>query len=131
MAYRPKNLWLCGLLLLAALVGGCTTDANDSYIQGNWHHVQQRSRSVYHNPAEDIDYWTFDRGTYIWRSCCLHNHYEDGRYRIASSEGDSITLQLYETGRQQAEGRQIRISIDRDQGTLRINATGPYVFGNP
>jgi hypothetical protein len=131
MEQRVRGISVFVLLAISVLLGGCASDPNEGFIQGAWHFVHPRMEPVYHNPGEDITYWTFDRGVYTWRICCLHNHYEDGRYNVAQVDENSITLELYEGGRLYSERRQIKIVIDRDKGTLRINHSGPFVRSFP
>jgi hypothetical protein len=131
MERRLRYISVCLLVAIPVLLGGCASDPNEGFIQGNWHYVHQRMKPVYHNPGEDIIYWTFDRGVYTKRICCLHNDYEDGRYRVVQVDENSITLELFEGRSLYSEGRQIKIVIDRDKGTLRINRDGPFVRSFP
>ena len=131
MEQRLRRISAVVLLAIPVLLAGCASDPNEAFIQGDWHFVQQRSQSVYHNPGEDITYWTFDRGVYTLRVCCLHNDYEHGRYNVVQVDENSITLELFEGRSLYSEGRQIKIVIDRDKDTLRINRDGPFVRSFP
>ena len=131
MKQRLRYILVFALVAIPVLLGGCASDPNEGFIQGDWHYVHQRMQPVYHNPGEDISYWTFDRGVYTWEICCLHNAYETGRYNVVQVDENSITLELFAGGRLYSEGRQIKIAIDRDKGTLTINRDGPFVRSFP
>lgn len=126
------NLPILILLVIACLLVSCRIDPNHTYIQGNWYFIHQRNKPVYHNPAEDIEYWTFANGTYFTRSCCIHLNNESGMYDIIASDEDSITLSLYPKGETQFHDEyQIYITINREDNIIKINNQGPYYPGYP
>jgi hypothetical protein len=52
---------------------------------------------------------------------------ETGRYEILKSEGDSLTLELFNRNGEAGDSRtQIKIVVDREAGTLRIQRAGPF-----
>jgi hypothetical protein len=72
-------------------------------------------------------WWTFDRGAYELSACCFVETSETGRYEILKSEGDSLTLELFNRNGEAGDSRtQIKIVVDREAGTLRIQRAGPF-----
>ena len=111
----PAKLWLtCLLVLLCLILAGCS-DPNTSYIQGRW-------------ASGNVHYWSewyFDRGYFSFFSTIdIHGNTSEktGSYRIVASDGDLITLELYNTdlGDPLEDTTQLAIKINRDEGSLRI-----------
>jgi hypothetical protein len=120
------------LFVISFLLVGCRIDPNNTYIQGNWYFIHQRNKPIYHNPGEDIEYWTFTNGTYHTRSCCIHLNDESGVYDIVASDEGSITLNLLPKGGGQfSDDYQLYIKINREDKTIKINNQGPYYPGYP
>ncbi|MGD9100965.1 MAG: hypothetical protein PVF45_10835 [Anaerolineae bacterium] len=114
------------LLAIVLVVVGCT-DANEDFIQGSWYtrsdHLDQVSGETYLEVQ-----WTFDRGTFAYRACCFNIDASlTGRYRILESEGDEITLELFNVkGSETRIQPEIKLIINRDEDTLVVIGGGEY-----
>lgn len=100
------------LVLLAFGLAACSNPA-DQFLQGRW----QRGNVHF------VDEWFFDRGTFSHQSAVVvfHPQVQTGRYAIIESQGDSLTLELYDlSGSFADDSQEIRITIDREAGTLKI-----------
>jgi hypothetical protein len=126
---RPGSALLWGtfaiLLFAATLLVGCG-DRNEGFIQGNWLYSEPSVGGVTVQSAVHT-YWTFSRGRVSAHSCCDFRPGMTGRYRILQSEGDALTLELYELeGGTDVDTYQIEVGINRDRDTLTIQAVGPF-----
>lgn len=125
-------MYTLALFILAVLFSGCTSDSNDAFIQGIWYYNDEHLSNI---PAEShlADNWLFERGTFENASCCFVKVNMQGKYRILESEGNTIRLELFNI-----EGDQegipisrnatiaIKIVIDQENDTIKINRTEPY-----
>jgi hypothetical protein len=118
------SVWIS--LLLAA----CAGDPNETYIQGTWYNDDPHIRQVVGEPYQET-LWTFDRGAYSTSGCCFVRSEDSGRYEIVESEGDTLTLELFDPGNPEVDRVQIKITIDREAGTLQILRAGPFTRFNP
>jgi hypothetical protein len=120
----------CMLVLMivpvAMLAVSCHGDPNEMFIQGTWYNNDEHLKQVVgESPLET--WWTFDRGVYEVSACCFVKTSETGRYEILKSEGDSLTLELFNRNGEVSDARaQIKIVIDREAETLRIQRAGPF-----
>ncbi|MEJ2263506.1 MAG: hypothetical protein P8X95_08670 [Anaerolineales bacterium] len=114
------------IVLVALLTASCRGDPNEMFIQGTWYNNDEHLKQVVgESPLET--WWTFDRGAYELSACCFVKTSETGRYEILKSEGDSLTLGLFNRNGDVSGSRaQIKIVIDREAETLRIQRAGPF-----
>jgi hypothetical protein len=120
LAYLTKTMKLpsirfIALVLSAFLLLSACADPNDQYIQGTW------DRSDIHI----LDYWVFDRGTYLHKSGVqLSNpNLQSGKYQVAESEEDRLVIELFpeeSTSGFFLEPYDMLIMIDKQADTLRI-----------
>ena len=111
-------------IVLLALVG-CTLDPNEAYIQGSWYYNDPHLLSIVGESFNET-FWTFESGTYETTTCCFTRFQQYGRYDILESEGDTMTLVLFNIdGRFNSERVQIKVRIDREAGTIKLTGVGP------
>jgi hypothetical protein len=122
---RRRSL-LLGIILLASFLGACTPDQNEAFIQGSWFYNDQHIQEQIGESFEET-IWSFDRGTYETYSCCFVKFQQYGRYDIIESDGDKLTLELFNIdGKFNSERVQIAIRIDREADTIRLLRAGPF-----
>jgi hypothetical protein len=108
------------------IVGACTPDQNETFIQGSWFYNDQHIQEQIGETFEET-IWVFDRGTYETYSCCFVKFQMYGRYDILESESDKLILELFNiNGKFNSERVQIAISIDREADTIRLLRAGPF-----
>ncbi len=124
-------------LLLAFALTGCT-DANEDFIQGSWIFTDMHFKEVggvYNNQIDNVTEWDFDRGSFIFTSCCFNDDYHiSGLYRILDSQENVLDLELYNvkgTLRSRNDRFPIRIVIDFEEGTAAIMGGGPFTRIEP
>jgi hypothetical protein len=117
---------LVALFAVVTLTAGCS-DANEQFIQGSWYYKDPHLESVPGETRQEV-VWTFDRGTFELYACCFSGEiHQTGRYSIVESEGDVLTLELFNVrGQANAAMGQIRLVINRDEDTLSIQGSGPF-----
>jgi hypothetical protein len=103
------------ILVLAPLVFGLVACSNqdEEYIQGRW----QRGNVHF------VDEWFFDRGAFSHQTAVANfsPEVQSGQYSLLESSEDGLTLELYDVdGAFTDERQEIRITIDRENGTLKI-----------
>lgn len=114
------------MIVLASFLGACTPNQNESFIQGSWYFNDPHLLQVVGESYLET-FWTFDRGTYETYSCCFVKFQQYGRYDITESEGDTITLELFNiNGKFNSERVTIGIRIDREADTIRLVRAGPF-----
>jgi hypothetical protein len=102
-------------------------DSNEKFIQGTWLFDHTESRlTIGHLPWFDVSYWTFDNGTYTNYEFGNHQNEESGRYEVAKSERNVIILKMLDS-----DLEELRIEIDHEASTLKIQGVSPYVFVGP
>ena len=117
---------LLGLIVLAVFLGACTPDQNEAFIQGSWFYNDQHIQEQIGESFEET-IWTFDRGTYETYSCCFVKFQQYWRYDITKSEGDKLTLHLFNIdGKFNSERVTIAIRIEREADTIRPLRAGPF-----
>ena len=107
-----RLLTILALVFLAVGLAACS-DPGDQFIQGRW----QRGNVHY------VDEWFFDRGAFSPQSAVVvfQPQLLTGRYTIIESQGDSLNVELYDlSGSFLDETQEIRITLDREAGTLKI-----------
>lgn len=110
------------LITLALLLSACRPDPNDQFIQGTWQLAETDTGNRFFE-------WRFDNGTFIRQQeiDSVTTLYTTGQYRLLESEGDSLTLELfdYSGDRIAYENNPITlpIEIDRENDTARIQNT--------
>jgi len=121
-----RKYLLLGMIVLASFLGACTPNQNESFIQGSWYFNDPHLLQVVGESYLET-FWTFDRGTYETYSCCFVKFQQYGRYDITESEGDTITLELFNiNGKFNSERVTIGIRIDREADTIRLVRAGPF-----
>jgi hypothetical protein len=129
---RNKNGTLLLLLIvLASILGACTPDENEIFIQGGWYYNDRHIQEVVGESYVETT-WYFDRGTYETYTCCFVEFQQFGRYDILESEGDKIVLDLFNIdGKFNSERVQIGITIDREKDTIKLPGAGPFTRTGP
>jgi hypothetical protein len=110
----------CLALACLLLVSCSPADPNEKFIQGKW------------TAAGDLGdghswylEWTFDGGSFEMSG--YPPIYQKGKYRMTASEGDTITLELYnQEGDLSTDDRAITVVIDSANDQLTIDGQGPY-----
>ena len=126
-----RSSLILGLILLVSLLGACTPDQNEVFIQGSWFYNSQHiQEQVGESFSETI--WIFDGGTYETYTCCFVEFQQYGRYDILESEGDKLTLELFNiNGKFNSERFSLAITIDREADTIRLARAGPFTRMTP
>lgn len=134
--WSPVRFVLC-LVALLILLAGCKSDPNEAFIEGIWYYNSEHLSNI---PAEShqSDNWLFERKTFQNASCCFTETNMRGSYRILESEEGVIELELYDivgdqggTVIQSGTTLFLRIEIDEENDTIKINRTGPYIRTTP
>jgi hypothetical protein len=114
------------LLAAAAWLGGCRMDANETFIQGSWYFSDPHLQQVISESQLEV-FWSFDRGTFEQYACCFAKQQMWGRYQILQSEGDTMILELFNiNGDLNSEPIDVRVTLDRQQNTIKIQRQGPF-----
>ena len=111
-------------MALSFPVASRAKDANDDSIQGTWY----LSGQVDNKDGPGLSWfleWTFDHGKFNLSGYPpLH---QEGRYRIIKTEGNKLTLELYDQkGNFGTENSQIEIVVDKEKGSRMIKGQGPF-----
>ena len=120
------------VFVFAVTLSACEPDPNESFIQGTWHFANEfdveRSGS-----AHVFQIWQFRGGSFYFEFEVTYNFpdFAEGHYRIVESEGDTITIELYDVvgNANIAEGGQLDIILDRENELIRINRVLYERFG--
>ena len=126
------RLLLAVVCAAVALIGaGCQTDANEQFIQGYWMYSDPHLGSVVSEKGQET-VWAFDRGSFRMDACCMFEQHLSGRYRIFESQDDVLVLELFSlNGNLRSETVQVRIVVDRENDTARIQRAGPFTRVSP
>jgi len=106
-------------LFLAFTLSSCELDPNEQFIQGTWEIAQSGADNEFFQ-------WVFNNGLFSREQVIDRNNplYTTGRYRVLQSNGDFLTLELfdYDGDRISYENNpmSIQIVIDRENNTLEI-----------
>ena len=111
-------------LAISFPVASRAEDANDDSIQGTWYLSGQVSSKGGHGFSWFLE-WTFDHSKFNLSGYPpLH---QEGRYRILKTEGNKLTLELYDQkGNFGTENSQIEIVVNKEKDTLTIKDQGPF-----
>lgn len=113
---------LVSCLLLIFTLSACSLDTNEQFIQGSWQIAQPGT-------GNEFFLWRFNNGTFnreqeIDGGSSL---YTTGRYQVTESEGDVLTLELFDFSGDRISYENnpmtIKIEIDRTNDTARITNT--------
>ncbi len=126
---KTRHALVVLLSILLLISNGCKSDPNETFIQGEWFSLDEHLGGI---PGEkdQEDSIFFDRGVYSESGCCYIEYQEKGDYRIIESTDNELTLEL--SNRDGHIGGilvdrdatvQIKILIDRDADTIRVNRT--------
>jgi hypothetical protein len=131
MREQVKHKFRIHLVLLIVIISinlpGCAMDSNEEFIQGTWLFDHTVSRlTIGHQPWYDQSYWTFKNGTYTHYAIGNHQNEESGRYEVAKSEENVIILRLLKS-----DFGELRIVIDKQANTLKIQGDSPYIRVHP
>jgi hypothetical protein len=115
------------VLFAATLLLAACTDENDQFLQGTWYYKDLHLNQVAGETYLEV-LWSFQNGTFEFFTCCFSGEiHQTGRYRILDSQGDVITLELFNVNGTISRGNsEVRIVIDRDADTLEIQGTGDF-----
>jgi hypothetical protein len=133
MALKPKIDWMVGFAWvgLMVLLAGCASDPNDQFIQGSWYFNDPHLNRIAGESALETT-WTFDRGAYQVYACCFVRSTHFGRYTILESQADTLVLELFnQDGSIKSERTSIKLVIDRENQTLKIQGGGPFTRIGP
>ena len=128
----PTSLLFVLLLITAGItLSGCTLDPNEEFIQGSWYYLDPHLEQMTSEPQLEV-FWTFDRGAYEYYACCFVKMQQTGRYSFSKSEGDSRYIELFnQNGNTRAEAVEIKIVVNREQGTIKIPGSGEFTRTMP
>jgi len=101
------------IFLLIFTLSACTPDPNDEFIQGTWEIAQTSA-------GNEFFQWQFSNGTFtreqeIDRTTSL---YTTGSYRVVESEGDLLTIELFDYSGD-------RIAYENNPMTIKIEIDRP------
>jgi hypothetical protein len=100
-------------------------DANDDAIQGIWYLSGQLPGQDGKPGLSWFLEWTFDHGKFNLNGYPpLH---QEGSYRILKTEGNKLTLELYDQkGNFGTDSSRIEIIVDKAKDELKIDEKGPF-----
>ncbi len=107
------------LFIFIFTLAACKLDPNDQFIQGTWEIAKTDADNEFFE-------WNFNNGTFIRQQEIDRSNsmYTTGRYRVFESDGDLLTLELfdYKGDRISYENNPmtVKIEIDRENNTVRI-----------
>ncbi|HEY0320233.1 MAG TPA: hypothetical protein VGC66_04615 [Pyrinomonadaceae bacterium] len=107
------------ILFSSAQLATSTRTTNEDFIQGMWRLTGEN------NGHSWFLEWTFNRGRFDLKG--YPPLAQDGKYRIIKTDGDKLTLELYDQkGNFGTENSQIEVVIDKKKDTLTIKGQGPF-----
>jgi hypothetical protein len=114
---------LCALVQVA-WSARVAQDSNETFIQGSWHIDGQLPGNGTHRMSW-FQEWKFDQGKFEEQGYPpLEQH---GSYRVIKSEGDKLTLELYDrTGTFGTEKGTLEIILYRKKNELKIGSNEPF-----
>ena len=129
VAYRPTAARAAVLISLAWLLAAtlaCSTllmGENERFIQGTWTYTIDQGDG--HAAYLDV---TFTPGFFEMQGYPPLE--QSGRYRVVSSDGDTLTLRLTEQeGDLPTDDQDMVIALDRAADQITIDGQGPYWRG--
>ena len=131
MKLRTSLLFVLLLITAGITLSGCTLDPNEEFIQGSWYYLDPHLEQVTSEAQLEV-FWTFDRGAYEYYACCFVKMQQTGRYAFIKSEGDSLFIELFNpNGDTRAEAVEIKIVVNREAGTIKIQGSGEFTRTMP
>lgn len=131
MKLRKSLLFVLLLITAGITLSGCTLDPNEEFIQGSWYYLDPHLEQVTSEAQLEV-FWTFDRGAYEYYACCFVKMQQTGRYAFIKSEGDSLFIELFNpNGDTRAEAVEIKIVVNREAGTIKIQGSGEFTRTMP
>lgn len=117
---RHFPLIVIALILFSAMgLASATKKTNEDFIQGTWRLTGDNGGHAWYLE------WTFDHGRFNLKG--YPPLYQEGKYRIIKSNGDRLTLDLYDQkGNFGTEDSQVEITIDKKREMLTIKGQGPF-----
>ena len=123
---RPLIIFLC--ITLSYLLGSCSENPDLEFIQGTWvYHSEHLQNLVGEQHLTAV--WHFHKGAFEYSACCFNvDTYQTGSYSFRESEDGVLYLELFNIkGNEFGTSGEVFIKIDRENGTLSINGTSPYM----
>jgi hypothetical protein len=112
------------VLLSAAGLASSHGKSNEDFIQGTWRMTGQNG--MYGWFLE----WTFERGKFNLKG--YPPLYQEGKYRIVKTEGDKLTLELYDQkGNFGTDNSRLEVVLNKKKNTLNIKGQGPFTRTEP
>ena len=137
---RIQGAVLLVLMALSVFLGGCKGDPNDDSIQGTWYRNDPHLANL--SGEQQLEsWWTFRQGivgTFEHYACCFVEVLQSGNYTVLNSDEETLVLELFNV-RGHLSGislkpdtaAEVRIKIDRQADTIKIDRTGPFVRRGP
>jgi hypothetical protein len=137
---RIQGTVLLVLIALSVFLGGCKSDPNEDFIQGTWYHNDPHLANL--SGEQQLEsWWTFRQGlvgTFEHYSCCFVEVVQSGNYTVLKSDEETLVLELFNV-RGHLSGMslepdstaEVRIQIDRQADTIKIDRTGPFIRTGP
>jgi len=119
-------------MLLAVLLLGCKPDPDHEFIQDTWVFHSEHLQNITGEQHLTI-VWRFNRGTFAYAACCFNIDTQlTGSYSIRERKEDFLLLELFNVkGDASTVSAEIFIKIDRQNDSLSINGTSPYLRQEP
>jgi hypothetical protein len=122
------------LVAVTMVLGCCAADPNAEFIMGRWYYNDPHLNNL-SGESHLESWWDFRKGmlgTFEHYTCCFVKSYEKGNYRVVESDDTTLVLELFNV-KGHAEGyvqpmgdtRMIKIRIDRESDTIKIEREGP------
>jgi hypothetical protein len=137
---RIQGVVVLVLLALSVVLGGCKGDPNEAFIQGTWYHNDPHLAGI--DGEQQLEsWWTFRQGlvgTFDYYACCFVETQQSGNYAILKSDDGTLILELFNIrGHIQRMSVspdttvEVRIKIDRQADTIKIDRAGPFIRTGP
>ena len=112
-------------LVVSFPVASSVGDVNDDAIQGVWYLSGQVTDRNGQPGLSWFLEWRFDHGKFNLSGYPpLH---QEGSYRITKTEGNKLTLELYDQkGNFGTDNSEIEIIVDKEKDELKIKGQGPF-----
>lgn len=109
-------LILCSIFPLAS---SSAKKTGEDFIQGAWRLTGDNDGHAWFLE------WTFYNGRFNLKG--YPPLYQEGKYRVIKTEGDRLTLELYDLkGNSGVDDRKIEVAIDKKRETLMIDDKGAF-----
>jgi hypothetical protein len=113
----------CGLFQLA-WSANAPQDSNETFIQGSWRIDGQLPGNGTHRMSW-FQQWKFDHGKFEERGYPPLG--QSGSYRVLKSDGDKLTLGLYDQqGTFGTKNSELQIIVYREKNQLKIGSNEPF-----